>query len=52
MSVSHKVKPDRSVFDTAKMNHQGRRQDIAWTELSKRPTMMLQVLYMAHEFLP
>ena len=52
MSVCRKVKLDRSVFDPAETHPQGSRQDIASTELSKRPTVMLQVLYMAHECLP
>ena len=52
MSVCRKVKPDGSVFDPAETKPQGSREDFARKELSKRPTVMLQGVYMAHECLP
>ena len=36
-TFSHKVKPDGSVFDTAKTNPQGSRQDFAWTDFVTEP---------------
>ena len=52
MSFCHKVNPDGSVFEPDKSYPEGSRQDFEWKESSKRPTVMLQGVYMAHECLP